>query len=147
VAYTTMVARKGCFKMDPILHHIGIAVLDHQKILPLYETALGFSLEVSAEYENYGLKSAMLKKGGSRIELLEPLGEQGLISAFIKQKGEAIHHIGFVVDDVKQAYFECLGLGLRLIPDHWSESMDGFFIHPKSTNGVLIEIGKSGEEK
>ena len=105
-----------------------------------------FSISVALIDE---LKVQMLKVGESRFELLEPMGENSEISKFLEKRGGGIHHIALRVDDIEAAFKSAKDMGFRIIGDSIQTGAEGrkiFFLHPKSTGGVLIEFVEGGNE-
>jgi methylmalonyl-CoA/ethylmalonyl-CoA epimerase len=125
------------------IDHIGIVVKSIDKALKLYNNLLGLELTGEEILEDRGLKVAFIKVGDTRIELLEPLHENSEVSGFLEKKGEGMHHIAYEVDDVKSMIEKAKELELKPLSD---EPKDGahntkvVFLHPKTTNGVLVEL-------
>ncbi|MDL2239290.1 methylmalonyl-CoA epimerase [Bacteroidales bacterium OttesenSCG-928-K03] len=125
------------------IEHIGIAVKSIEDSLPYYENVLGlkcYNIEVVTDQK---VKTAFLKLGETKIELLEPTSEESTIAKFIENRGEGVHHIAYCVDDVKTALEELKEKGIRLIdiePRGGAEGLRIAFLHPKSTGGVLTEL-------
>ncbi|KAF2956095.1 methylmalonyl-CoA epimerase [Marinitoga sp. 38H-ov] len=125
------------------IDHIGIAVRSIENALKLYNDLLGLEITGEEILEDRGLKVAFIKVGDTRIELLEPLHEKSEISSFLEKKGEGMHHIAYEVDDVKSMIEKAKSLELKPLSD---EPKDGahntkvVFLHPKTTNGVLVEL-------
>ncbi|MFA5479356.1 MAG: methylmalonyl-CoA epimerase [Candidatus Muiribacteriota bacterium] len=127
------------------IDHIGIAVKSIEESSKIYK-ALGASLEHTEEVD--GMKVGFIPVGGTQIELLESLGEGTPIANFIEKKGEGIHHLAFYVDNIEKKLEELEKEGYRLIdktPRKGAHGMKIAFLHPKSTNGVLVEICEKGE--
>jgi len=124
--------------------HIGIAVKNLEEGIAFYEK-LGFKLEGIEEVPSQKVRVAFLPCGDTRIELLEPTADDSPIAKFIEKKGEGIQHIAFAVDDLPLALENSEKEGIRLIdkePRPGAHGADIAFLHPKSTNGVLIELCK-----
>ncbi|WP_143148358.1 methylmalonyl-CoA epimerase [Marinitoga hydrogenitolerans] len=125
------------------IDHIGIVVKSIENALNLYKNLL--ELEITGEeiLEDRGLKVAFIKVGDTRIELLEPLHENSEISGFLAKKGEGMHHIAYTVKNVSEMITKAKEFGLKPLSD---EPKDGahntkvVFLHPKTTNGVLVEL-------
>lgn len=123
--------------------HIGIAVNNIDQSIPFYTNLLGLTLEKIEEVESEQVKVAFLKIGNSRIELLEPLSESSAIYKFLQNKGEGIHHIAFEVDHINDRLANLKTNGIKLIHEQAKQGANDSqiaFLHPKSTNGVLIEL-------
>lgn len=123
--------------------HIGIAVKSLNQTLPFYTDHLGLELEKVETVESEKVNIAFLKIGETRIELLEPIEDSSPIHKFIESKGEGIHHIALKVDNLASRIKSLMSSGIRMINEQpkigANESLISF-IHPKSTNGVLIEL-------
>lgn len=126
------------------IEHIGIAVKSIEESLPYYENVLGFKCYAIEEVEDQKVKTAFLKVGETKIELLEPTSEESTIAAFLENKGQGIHHIAFAVEDgVANALGECRSKKVRLIdfePRKGAEGLNIAFLNPRSTQGVLTEL-------
>lgn len=129
------------------LFHVAIAVRNLDEAEKLYETALGLRVEHREVVEDQGVRTSMLvpEKGGTALELLEPLSAESPVSKFLDKRGEGIHHICFLVDDIEAALERLKGEGVKLIdetPRTGSYDSKVAFIHPKAMNGVLIELAE-----
>ena len=125
------------------IEHIGIAVNNLNKSVPLYELLLNTSCYkteiVASEYVN----TAFFKTGESKVELLEATSTDSAIARFLEKKGEGIHHIAFAVDNILEEMERLKANGFVLLNDVPKKGADNkmvCFVHPKSTNGVLIEL-------
>ncbi len=133
---------------DGFLYHVAIAVKDIGKAEDIYSKLLGLRVIHREDVVNYGVKTSMLrsKSGeGTAIELIEPLDENSPISEFLKKRGEGVHHICFLVDDIESSLEALKKEGVRLIDEHprpGSYNCKVAFIHPKSMNGVLVELAE-----
>lgn len=124
------------------IDHIGIAVKNIDEALSIYK-ALGITPYHFEEVESQKVKTAFIKVGESNIELLEPTSPDSPIAKFIEKKGEGIHHIAYLVDDVKSCLENLKEKGFKLIDEEPKAGAHGkliAFVHPKSTNGVLMEV-------
>ncbi len=129
--------------MQKEMNHIGIAVRSISKALPLYEGIFGMVNEGEEIVESQGVKVVFLSAGNTRVELLEPLHEKSAVAKFIEKRGEGIHHIALEVDDIKERINELKNNGLQMIdeePRPGAHHTQVAFIHPKSVQGVLVEI-------
>lgn len=131
--------------MTPIrkIDHIGIAVRDIDSALVLWRDMLGLSVVEIREIPERGLKIAFLQLGEVMIELLAPLGEGSQISGFLAKRGEGVHHICVETGAIQAKLDELRERGLRLItdtPEIGAEGCPVAFLHPKSTQGVLLEL-------
>lgn len=123
--------------------HIGVAVKDLEKSLKFYTETLGMNLQDTEIVEDQKVKVAFLPIGDTEIELLESTDENGPIAKYIEKKGEGIQHIAYRVDDIDKAIAEMKQKGIRMIDENPRYGAGGAkiaFLHPKSTNGVLIEL-------
>ena len=125
------------------IEHIGIAVNNLSKSVPLYELLLNTSCYkteiVASEYVN----TAFLKTGENKIELLEATDDDSAIAKFLEKKGEGIHHVAFAVDNLLEERERLKANGFTLLNDVPKKGADNkmvCFVHPKNTNGVLIEL-------
>jgi len=126
------------------IEHLGIAVKSIEEALPYYENVLGLKCYNIEVVEDQKVKTAFLKVGQTKIELLEATSPESTIAKFIENKGEGVHHLAFAVEDgVANALTEIEGKGIRLIdkaPRKGAEGLKIAFLHPKSTIGVLTEL-------
>lgn len=123
--------------------HIGIAVSNLDDAIKLYKDVLGLGLHGIEEVEEQKVKVAFLPVGDTEIELLESTSPEGPIARYIEAKGQGIQHIAFQVDNIETALEEMKLKGMRLIdekPRYGAGGAKIAFLHPKSTNGVLIEL-------
>ena len=121
--------------------HLGIAVHALENILPFYRDLLGMSETVLADSD--GAHIAGLVAGDALVELLEPASDDSPIAKFIAKRGPGIHHICFAVDDLDATLDRCRRAGVRLIDTTPRPGADGkriAFLHPSSTQGVLVEL-------
>jgi len=125
------------------IDHIGIAVNNLDEAIKLYKDVLGLELHGVEVVEEQKVKVAFLPIGDTEIELLESTSPEGPIAKFIETKGQGIQHIAFKVGDVEAALAEMKEKGMRLIDEKPRYGAGGAriaFLHPKSTDGVLIEL-------
>jgi len=125
------------------IDHIGIAVSNIQDAAKFYTEALGLKVSEIETVEEQKVKTVGILLGDTRIELLEPLGAEGPIAKFIEKRGEGIQHIALKVDDIKAQLDDLKQKGISLIDEEPKMGAGGAkiaFIHPKSTNGILIEL-------
>jgi methylmalonyl-CoA/ethylmalonyl-CoA epimerase len=125
------------------IEHIGIAVKNLEESIKYYENVLGLKCYGVEEVADQKVKTAFFKVGETKIELLESTSPEGPIAKFIEKKGEGIHHIAFNVENVAEALKNVEEKGTQLIdksPRKGAEGLNIGFLHPKSTNGVLIEF-------
>ena len=125
------------------IEHIGIAVKDIKASNTLFEKLLGEPNYKMETVESEGVKTSFFKVGDNKIELLEATNDDSPIAKFINKKGEGIHHIAFEVDDIELEIKRLQKEGftvLNEIPKKGADNKLVAFLHPKSTNGVLIEL-------
>lgn len=125
------------------VEHIGIAVKSLSVSVPLFEKLLNTPCYKTETVETEQVNTAFFQTGESKIELLESLDEQGAIARFIAKKGEGIHHIAFAVTDIEAEMKRLQKEGFVLLNETPKPGADNklvCFLHPKQTNGVLIEL-------
>jgi methylmalonyl-CoA epimerase len=125
------------------IDHIGIAVKGITECSNFYTELLGLDMIGSEVVEQQKVRTAFIPTGGSEIELLETTAPDGPIGKFIEKNGEGIQHIALRVDDIELALAELKSKGVRLIdetPRYGAGGAKIAFIHPKATNGVLLEL-------
>ncbi len=128
--------------MDKI-EHIGIAVKSLKDSSSVYERLLGISSYKKEEVFSEQVITEFFKVGESKIELLEASSPDSPINKFIEKRGEGIHHIAFAVDDIIKEMARLKEEGFQLLNDSPKKGADNklvCFVHPKSSNGVLIEL-------
>lgn len=125
------------------IEHIGIAVKDLKTSNDLFEKLLGKKAYKTEEVLSEKVNTSFYMLGETKIELLESISGDGPISKFIEKKGEGIHHIAFEVEDIKAEMIRLKKEGFTLLSDEPKPGADHklvCFLHPKSTNSVLIEL-------
>jgi methylmalonyl-CoA/ethylmalonyl-CoA epimerase len=125
------------------LEHIGIAVKDIEASNKLFETLFNSPHYKMEEVESEGVKTSFFQVGESKIELLEATNEDSAIAKFIEKKGEGIHHLAFEVKDIDFEIDRLSKEGFQLIhqtPKDGADNKRIAFLHPKSTNSVLVEL-------
>ncbi len=125
------------------IEHIGIAVKNIDESNELFANLFGESHYKMEEVESEGVKTSFFKVGENKIELLEATKKDSPIAKFIAKKGEGIHHIAFDVDDIKSEVKRLTKSGFIVLnetPKYGADNKLVAFLHPKSTNGVLIEL-------
>ncbi len=130
------------------IEHIGIAVKSLEQSIPLFEKLLNTPCYKTEVVENEKVNTAFFKTGENKIELLESTDPDGVIARFIEKKGEAVHHIAFAVEDIEKEMERLKKEGFVLLSDKPKPGADNklvCFLHPKHTNGVLIELCMSLE--
>ena len=130
------------------IDHIGIAVKSIDDVLDFYKNVLGLDLEGTEIVEDQKVKTAFLPVGESEFELLESTSPDGPIAKFIDKKREGIQHIALKVDDIEEALEKMQENNVQLIdkePRYGAGGAKIAFLHPKSTNGVLLELTEREE--
>lgn len=125
------------------IEHIGIAVKDIETSNNLFKSLFGKAHYKIEEVESEGVKTSFFKCGPNKIELLQATNENSPIAKFIDKKGEGIHHIAFAVDNIEKEIERLTQEGFNMIHKTPKKGADGkiiAFLHPKSTNGVLVEL-------
>lgn len=125
------------------IEHIGIAVKDLEKSNTLFESLFGVPHYKIEEVLSEGVKTSFFKSGPNKIELLEATNPESPIAKFIEKKGEGIHHIAFAVNDINAEIKRLQEEGFTVLnktPKIGADNKLVAFLHPKSTNGVLIEL-------
>ncbi|MEM9144415.1 MAG: methylmalonyl-CoA epimerase [Bacteroidota bacterium] len=128
--------------MDKI-EHIGIAVKDLERSNVLFGKLFGEAAYKMEEVASEGVRTSFFKSGPNKIELLEGTSENSPISKFIEKKGEGIHHIAFAVDDIVSEMERLTSEGFTLLNETPKKGADNklvAFLHPKTANGVLVEL-------
>jgi methylmalonyl-CoA/ethylmalonyl-CoA epimerase len=125
------------------IDHIGIAVKDIEKSNLLFEKLLNTPCYKIEEVKDQGVKTSFFKTEDQKIELIASLGEQSPIESFLEKKGEGLHHIAFEVANIKSEVERLKSEGFVPIDETPKKGADNkmvVFLHPKATNGVLIEL-------
>ena len=125
------------------VEHIGIAVKDFANAVPLFEKLLNSSCYKTETVASENVNTAFFRQGENKIELLESATEDGVIARFIEKKGEGIHHIAFEVADIYAEMERLRAEGFVLLHEKPKDGADNklvCFLHPKGTNGVLVEL-------
>jgi len=125
------------------IEHIGIAVKDFTVSVPLFEKMLNTVCYKNETVAGEKVNTAFFQKGETKIELLESMEPDGVIAKFIEKKGEGMHHIAFDVEDIEAEMQRMKKEGFVLlneIPKQGADNKLVCFLHPKGTNGVLIEL-------
>lgn len=125
------------------INHLGIATKSIDEALKFWSDALGLDNVHTEIVEDQKVRVAMLPIGESRVELLEPTAVDSPISKFLEKRGGGLHHIAVEVDDIEAAITRLKANGMRLIDENARLGAEGClvaFVHPASTNGVLLEL-------
>ncbi len=132
------------------IEHIGIAVKNMDESIKFWENILGLKCYAVEEVKEQKVKTAFFMIGQTKIELLESTDPEGPIGKFIEKKGEGVHHIAFASKGLENQLTELETKGVQLIdktPRKGAEGLDIAFLHPKSTQGILIEMCENKNPK
>ena len=125
------------------IEHIGIAVKNIENATKIYTSLLGSSPYKMEEVKSEGVKTSFFKIGNNKIELLEAINPDSAIAKFIEKRGEGVHHIAFAVDDIQSEIVRLKNEGFIVLNETPKKGADNklvAFLHPKSTEGVLVEL-------
>ncbi len=125
------------------LEHIGIAVKNLSESTQLFAKLLGKAHYKMEEVTSEGVRTSFFELGGVKIELLEATNAHSPIAKFIEKRGEGLHHLAFEVNNIKESIQAYSAKGFSLLNDQPKPGADNkqiVFMHPKSTNGVLVEL-------
>ena len=125
------------------IEHVGIAVKQLSISIPLFEKLLNAKCYKTELVSSEQVNTAFFALGENKIELLEANSEESVINKFIQKKGEGLHHIAFEVDDIESEMNRLVNEGFVLLnekPKRGADNKMVCFLHPKETNGVLIEL-------
>ena len=126
------------------IEHLGIGVQSIEEALPYFENVLGLKCYAVEEVADQTVKTAFLKCGEVKLELLEPTSPESTIQKWLDKGNHGVHHVAFCIEDgVANALAECDEKGIRLIdkaPREGAESLNIAVLHPKSTEGILTEL-------
>lgn len=138
-----------CIIMMRKIEHIGIAVADLERSNDLFEKLLGVAPYKQEEVESEGVLTSFFRSGPNKIELVASTKEGSAIDKYVQKRGEGIHHIAFDVADIHAEMERLRGEGFVLLneqPKHGADNKLVCFVHPKSANGVLIELCQEIQE-
>ncbi len=125
------------------IEHLGIAVKDLESANKTYAALLGKPHYKVESVASEGVNTSFFSCGESKIELLEGTNPDSPISKFIEKRGEGIHHVAFLVDNIEQEVERLEGEGFRVLnrePKLGADNKKVVFLHPKSSHGVLVEL-------
>ena len=125
------------------IEHIGIAVKSLEVSIPVFEKILNTPCYKTETVESEKVSTAFFQNGPNKIELLESTDPDGVIAKYIEKKGEGMHHIAFAVEDIEAEMERLKNQGFVLLNDKPKKGADNklvCFLHPKHTNGILIEL-------
>jgi methylmalonyl-CoA/ethylmalonyl-CoA epimerase len=125
------------------IEHLGIAVNNMEEALKIYEDLLGQNCYKIEVVESEFVKTAFIQVGDSKIELLEATHSDSAIAKFLEKKGQGFHHVAFDVENIDSEINRLVEKGFELIhktPKDGADNKRIAFLHPKSTNGLLVEL-------
>jgi methylmalonyl-CoA/ethylmalonyl-CoA epimerase len=125
------------------IDHIGIAITHLDESKKFWTDVLGLEFSGSETVEEQKVTTAFFPVGESEVELLESTASDGPVARYLKKKGEGIHHIAFRVENIQAALEELKAKGIKLIDEKPRKGAGGAkiaFVHPESTNGILVEL-------
>lgn len=125
------------------IDHVGIAVRDLDEAIRIYERRLGVRVTDRERLEDEGIEVALIPIGESRIELMSPLSPESKVDKFLRERGEAVHHVAYASDDVGGSLRRAGDNGAQLLDEQARPGVRGTrvgFVHPKSLCGVLTEF-------
>jgi methylmalonyl-CoA epimerase len=129
------------------LDHVGIAVTDLAAARALYEGVLGLEVSHEEVIEDQGVHELLLRTGDAFVQLVAPLSPDSPVGRFLASRGAGVHHVGYAVPDVAAAVAELRAQGFEVIdpaPRVGSGGTTIAFLHPKSMQGVLVELVEEG---
>jgi methylmalonyl-CoA/ethylmalonyl-CoA epimerase len=129
------------------LDHVGIAVADLAAARALYEQVLGLQVTHEEVIEDQGVHELLLRAGDAFVQLVAPLSPDTPVGRFLAKRGEGVHHVGFAVPDVAAAIADLRAQGAEVIdpaPRTGSGGTTIAFLHPRSMQGVLVELVEAG---
>lgn len=124
------------------INHVCIAVEDIEASMRFYRDVFGVQPGEVVEIADQSVRAALLRVGGSQLEFIQPTDPTGSVANFIRRRGEVVHHICFEVEDLPGTLRRLDEQGIAVIDETPRDGLSGQigFVHPKSTNGVLIEL-------
>jgi methylmalonyl-CoA/ethylmalonyl-CoA epimerase len=132
------------------IEHVGIAVKELSVSIPAFEKILNTNCYKTESVDSEQVNTAFFALGENKIELLEANSEESVINKFIEKRGEGLHHIAFEVEDIEAEMKRLLNEGFTLLnkkPKQGADNKMVCFLHPKETNGVLIELVMERKER
>jgi methylmalonyl-CoA/ethylmalonyl-CoA epimerase len=128
------------------IEHLGIAVSNLKASIPLFEKLLDTPCYKTESVDSEMVETAFFRQGESKVELLQSIHPDGVIARFIEKRGEGLHHVAFEVQDIYAEMERLKSEGFVLLSEAPKPGADNklvCFLHPKSTNGVLVELCQS----
>jgi methylmalonyl-CoA epimerase len=127
------------------IDHVGVAVKSIEQVKQMYKEIFGLDPEFEETVEEQKVKAVGFRIGESNIEFLEPTSEDSPIAKYLEKRGEGLHHIALSVNDITAVLQSMKERGLRLIDEEPKTGAEGkkiAFVHPKSVNGILLELSQ-----
>jgi methylmalonyl-CoA/ethylmalonyl-CoA epimerase len=125
------------------INHVAVVVEHIEDALTFWRDGLGLEIKQFKDVPEQESRVAFLPLGESEIELVEPTSDNSGVARYLKKRGPGMHHVCFEVEDIQDSLQQLSNKGFRLINETLQVSEDGrkyFFVHPESTNGVLVEL-------
>ena len=124
------------------LNHVCLAVTDIKDTLAFYKSMFGIGDALIEDLPDQGVKAALVRIGGSQLEVIQPTDPIGGVARFLERRGEGVHHIAFEVENLEGKLRHLAAKGIELIDKAPREGLSGdiAFLHPRATRGVLIEL-------
>ena len=125
------------------LNHVGMVIKNTEEMVSLFSNLFGFKITEPREFPEAGFKSTLVSKEEVSLELIEPIGSTGIIQKFVEKQGGGLHHVSIRVNDLDGEIKRLKTLGVQFVneePTQVSETSKIVFVHPRSTNGLLIEL-------
>ncbi len=125
------------------IEHLGIAVSNLEASNKVFEKLLGVGPYKEEEVASEGVKTSFFKAGPNKIELLEAMDASSPIAKFLERRGEGLHHVAFAVEDIEAEIKRLVKEGFRVLnttPKKGADNKLVVFLHPKDTNGLLVEL-------
>ena len=128
------------------ISHLGVAVNNLEEGREFYRTVFGLGSSEPILGGDGTIRVSMVNAGNAVIELLQPIGDEGVMAKFLKKRGEGIHHICYEVEDINKEVASLRSKGIEVIgePSPGAEGMS-VFLHPRNTHGVLVEFVEKGD--
>jgi methylmalonyl-CoA/ethylmalonyl-CoA epimerase len=123
--------------------HVGIVIKNTEEVASLFSNLFGFKITEPRTFLEEGFRSTLISKEEVTLELIEPIGSEGIIQKFVEKHGGGLHHISIQVDDLEGEIKRLKTQGVKFVneePSRVSETSKIVFIHPRSTTGLLIEL-------
>jgi methylmalonyl-CoA epimerase len=128
------------------ISHLGVAVKDIDEAREFYRSVLGLKSSDPVTSDDGKMKGSLVEIGNAVIELLQPVGSEGVMAKFLEKRGEGFHHICYEVDDINAEVESLKAKGIEIIGEP-TEGIEGLavFLHPRGTHGILVELVEKKE--